>query len=157
MMPEKVAFKSIERLTLQSRMAELGRVWPWVDSMAAEYLIPADTHFAIHLCLEEALSNIIRHGYRGQPDRTINLGFTVNGSSLSFIIEDQAPHFAPPEPEAAQPPAGPASLDDLASGGQGIRLMRRFADTLAWEELPRGNQLTIGFRVERPASGSAAG
>jgi anti-sigma regulatory factor (Ser/Thr protein kinase) len=36
-------------------------------------------------------------------------------------------------------------LDNIQVGGQGIRLLRRFADTLAYSSTPTGNRLTIGF------------
>jgi anti-sigma regulatory factor (Ser/Thr protein kinase) len=36
-------------------------------------------------------------------------------------------------------------LDEVQIGGQGIRLLRRFADTLEYRSTPTGNRLTIGF------------
>jgi serine/threonine-protein kinase RsbW len=147
-MPGKCAHKADARLTLKSQLAELSRVWPWVDALAAEYNLPGETHFAINLCFEEALSNIICHGYRGQPDHSITIDFTSNGTSLTFTIEDQAPPYAPAEPADSQPPA---SIEEYRPGGLGLQLMRRFAGTLRWEPLPHGNRLTIGFTVAQPA------
>lgn len=63
-------------------------------------------------------------------------------TGLTFTIEDQAPPFAPvelTEPQEAH------TLEEIAPGGQGIRLMLRFAGTLVYEQLPGGNCLTIGF------------
>ena len=57
------------RLTLKSQLEDLTLVWPWVEAIADRYSVPADTQFAIQLCLEEALSNVIRHGYQGQPNQ----------------------------------------------------------------------------------------
>jgi anti-sigma regulatory factor (Ser/Thr protein kinase) len=34
-------------------------------------------------------------------------------------------------------------------GGQGIRLMRKFAGSLAYQRLPGGNRLTMGFALPR--------
>jgi anti-sigma regulatory factor (Ser/Thr protein kinase) len=143
-MPEKDAHKAEARLTLRSQLAELSRVWPWVDALAAEYNLPGETHFAINLCLEEALSNIIRHGYHGHPDHSITIDFATTGTSLTFTIEDQAPHFMPAESKDAQPAA---SIEEYRPSGLGLQLMRQFAGTLAWEPLPHGNRLTIGFTV----------
>ena len=41
----------------------------------------------------------------------------------------------------------PTSIDQLQVGGQGIRLMRKFAGSLAYQRLPGGNRLTIGFAL----------
>ena len=121
-------------------------MWPWVDALAAEYGLSGETHYAINLCLEEALSNIIRHGYSGQPDHAITIDFTSLGTSLTFTIEDQAPHFTPMEPADSRPAA---SIEEYQPGGLGVPLMRRFAGTLHWEPLPHGNRLTIGFAAAR--------
>jgi anti-sigma regulatory factor (Ser/Thr protein kinase) len=147
-MTENLAHKAETRLTLESRLADLARVWPWVDELAAEYGIPADTRYAIDLCLEEALSNIIRHGYAGEPGHDIAICFTPRGENgLTFSIRDHAPPFAPGEP--AESWEAPASIDQIEAGGQGIRLMRKFAGALAYEQLPDGNRLTISFPVAR--------
>jgi len=140
--------KAEARLSLNSRLAELTLVCPWVDRLAAEHGLPEEKVFAINLCLEEALSNVIRHGYKGAPDHSLTVDFSVNaGGELVFTIEDHAPVFnacAFPESPA------PASLDEIKPGGQGIRLMRRFANSLAWEPLPHGNRLTLGFNYGAP-------
>jgi anti-sigma regulatory factor (Ser/Thr protein kinase) len=146
-MPGKCVHKAEARLTLKSQPEELSRVRTWVDTLVADYAIPEETHFAINLCLEEALSNIMRHGYCGQPDHPITIDFTSTGTSLTFVIEDQAPHFIPAEPTKARPVA---SIEEFRPGGLGLQLMRRFAGTLRWEPLPHGNRLAIGFKVAPP-------
>lgn len=151
-MPENDAHKAATRLTLRSQLADLALVWPWVDSLAVEHAIPADTHYAINLCLEEALSNIIRHGYAGQPNHAITIDFTPTEENwLTFAVEDSAPHFTPAEPEDCEAAVRAASIEDVKPGGQGVPLMRRFAGTLRWEQLPKGNRLTMGFMVAASA------
>jgi len=149
-MPGNDNQKTETRLVLHSQLAELSRVWPWVDALAAEYAIQEETRFAINLCLEEALSNIIRHGYRGQPNQAITVDFISAETGLTFTIEDNAPHFMLPEPTEqldSQQPAMPNSIQEFKPWGHGIHLMRRFAGSLAWEPLPNGNRLTIRFII----------
>ncbi len=134
------------RLTLQSRLDELARLWPWVEALAAAYAIPPDTQFAIQLCLEEALSNIIRHGYLSQPGQPIHVACAAGSDDLVFTVEDHAPAF---DPLALEETTAPTSLDQLLVGGHGIRLMRKFAGALAYQRLPGGNRLTIGFALPR--------
>lgn len=148
-MPEMHTHKAEERLSLRSRLADLALVWPWVDDLAAEHAIPEDTHYAINLCLEEALANIIRHGYAGEPNHAITISFTLDGKNgLTFIVQDNAPHFSPCWPMEPQEQQSP--INRFEPGGQGLRLMRRFAGTLAHEKLSGGNRLTIGFPVAPP-------
>jgi len=143
-MPESTRKSPEPRLTLESRLNDLEWVWPWVESIVRAYSISGDTEFAINLCLEEALSNVIRHGYRGEPGHPITVDFTAAESSVQFVIEDQAPPF---DPLAFSPAPKPANIEELKPGGRGIVLLRKFASHLAYERLPNGNRLTIAFAL----------
>jgi len=132
-----------ERLDLQGRISELSRVPPWIERLASHYAIPDSTQFAMNLCLEEVLSNIIRHGYSSDPGRSISIKFTSpSKDDFVFVVEDDAPPFNP-----VDSPELPAwdGLDDARIGGQGIRLLRRFADSLEYHPTTSGNRLSIGF------------
>jgi len=142
------------RLTLKSQLEDLTLVIPWVKAIAARYSVSANTQFAIELCLEEALSNIIRHGYRGQADQAISIVCTVKCSpsdaavdELVFTAEDHAPPFDPLALFADTPAPAPVSFQDFPPGGQGIRLMHKFASRLAWQQLANGNRLTLAFAI----------
>jgi serine/threonine-protein kinase RsbW len=140
-----------ERLSLRSSLSDLARVLPWIEHLAAQYAIPDNTQFAMNLCLEEVLSNVIRHGYSGQPGRPILVQFASNPRDgyFTFVVEDQAPLF---DPLAAPEPPVPRSLDQTPVGGNGLRLLRQFADTVEYQATPTGNRLTIGFRDADSAS-----
>jgi anti-sigma regulatory factor (Ser/Thr protein kinase) len=148
-MPKILAPKAAARLTLRSRLTDLKLVWDWVEALALEHSISPDTRYAIDLCLEEALSNIIRHGYCGEPNHAIDISFAGDGKKgLTFIIVDDAPHFAPGQPlgrDETPMPGHEMKPDELNPGGHGLQLLRRFAGSLAWERLPGGNRLTMTF------------
>jgi anti-sigma regulatory factor (Ser/Thr protein kinase) len=145
-MPAEDTAKPAPRLTLRSQLDDMALLWPWVEALVAEYAVPADTAFDIHLCLEEALSNIIRHGYRGQPNHTVTVDCASPEANLVvFTVEDQAPPFDPLAPSFIEEPAAPSPEDYLRPGGRGILLLREFAGSLAYERLEGGNRLTIGF------------
>jgi anti-sigma regulatory factor (Ser/Thr protein kinase) len=138
-----------EKLTLNSRLSEMLQLSGWLDHLASRYAVPDHTKFAMNLCLEEAISNIIRHGYCGNPDGPIVVHFTNPGTKY-FVLEldDEAPHF---NPLAAPDLPAMNSLDDPRVGGQGIRLLRRFADSLHYQATPQGNRLVIGFSATNSA------
>jgi serine/threonine-protein kinase RsbW len=153
-MPQSSTYTAEAKLRLGSRLADLAQVAPWVESLAAEHQLPAELNFAVDLCLEEALSNVIRHGYNGQPDRPIAIHCTIvrpadGVGQLTVAIEDHAPHFNPLEAVEADAVASQA-LEELVPGGQGIRLLRKFAGSLLYEPLPAGNRLTMEFSIPRP-------
>jgi anti-sigma regulatory factor (Ser/Thr protein kinase) len=144
-MQQTGARKEQERLRLSSRLSDLALVKPWVEALATEHVIGADTVYAIELCLEEALSNIVRHGYKGEPDHTIDLSFHSNGDkTLKFAIEDGAPHFDQAGP-GRKPATEDEDVDYLLPGGHGMPLIRKFSSSVHWEPLPNGNRLTLTF------------
>ena len=139
-----------ECLNLPSRLPDLARVPEWIERLAAQYSIPASTQFAMNLCLEEVLSNIIRHGYSSKPDQSITIHFSSpRGNFFVFTVEDHAPAFNPVV--SAVPPVLSA-INENPIGGQGIRLLRQFADALEYQPTSTGNRLSIGFSTAHSIS-----
>ena len=142
--------KPVSRLTLKSQLDDMAALWSWTEATIAEYAISPETAFAIHLCLEEAISNVIRHGYSGQPGHTLTVNYaSPNAHELVFTIEDQAPAFDPLDAPLIEEQPEPSPEDLLRPGGRGILLMRKFASSIAYKRLENenggGNRLTIGF------------
>jgi serine/threonine-protein kinase RsbW len=144
---------SEERLTLSSRIADLALLSPWIERLASLQIIPEDSQFAIHLCMEEAISNVIRHGYAGEEGHPILIRLSRGENhSLFILIEDQAPAF---NPLVAEDSLAEEALEGRRMGGLGLRLLRTFASTLKYERVPSGNRLTIEISPSFPAGGNA--
>ena len=135
-------------LTLHSQLGEMPRLSAWIEGIAARHSLPKNLKFAITLCLEESISNIIRHGYADRKDGPIVVHFPEpHDNNFAFVVEDEAPLFNPldvPEPSPLQ------QQKEIRIGGQGIRLMRRLAGTLAYEPTPAGNRLKMTFSIAGP-------
>ncbi|SRR5258708_40189792 len=131
-------------LELDSQLTELMRAQTWVEALSDYYGLGDETRFAIQLCMEEAVANVVQHGYRSEPGHPIVIRSWASDNVLYFVIEDKALPFAPNEPVQSNGDV-PASLESITPGGNGIRLLRRFAGSLAYERLSDGNRLTLGF------------
>lgn len=90
--------------------------------------------------VDEAATNIILHGYDGQPG-TIDLTAELVGDDIVITLEDRAPAFDPlgaPEPDLSIPPM------QRKPGGMGVHLMRLAMDTIEHRDRPGGgNILTL--------------
>ena len=139
--------EAVDRLELDSQLGDLSRVPPWVEELADRYGLAAETRYAINLCLEEALANVVLHGYGSEPGHPIRVETSVAGGSLFFSIEDQAPPYAPLDPGARGGSQSPANLETMQVGGNGIRLLYRFAGSVSYQPLLGGNRLTLGFPI----------
>lgn len=142
-----VSGEGIDRLVLRGALAETSHLSAWVQSLGARYRVDDELQFAIHLCLEEVVSNIIRHGYAPDTAEPVTIEFSrPREGQLVFTIEDFAPPFNPllaPEMPLFDTAGEPAI------GGRGIRLLRSFAHTLEHERTAAGNRLRIGFTNAR--------
>ena len=133
----------ISALCLTSKRSVRIRVSPWVNKLASAHAIPNRTQFAMELCLEEVLSNIIRHGYASESNRAVFIRYEMpRDAFITLVIEDEAPPF---NPLLVPDPLSPQSLEDISGGGQGIRLLKQFADEVKYERKPSGNRLIISF------------
>lgn len=143
-------------LQLDSQLSELSRVQPWIEAAADRMGVPEETRYAMHLCMEEALANVILHGYGSEPGHPIVIRTDVSAGALYITIDDQAPPFSPVAPPlpAQNGEVKLASLAALPVGGNGIRLMRRFAGSLKYERVDEGNRLTLGFPI--PSNNSSS-
>jgi serine/threonine-protein kinase RsbW len=136
-----------DALLLDSRLTELSRAQAWGDALARRLGLSEKTRYAVLLCLEESLANVVLHGYRGQSGHPIMIRYWVMDNLLCVAIEDQAPAFAPDEQAASAMASGPAALESMVPGGYGIGLLRHFARELVYERSSDGNRLTMGFPI----------
>jgi anti-sigma regulatory factor (Ser/Thr protein kinase) len=135
------------RLELRSDLAELKRLTGWIKACARQEL-SADTLFAIQLCLEEAVANIIMYSVGAKDDcLEITIEWARNGGMLVARIEDTGREF---DPTQVPSPLLVSSLEEAKVGGLGIHLIRSFASGMHYERCDGRNRLTLRF-VERQA------
>jgi anti-sigma regulatory factor (Ser/Thr protein kinase) len=130
-------------LSLQSRLSEITRLPVWIGELASRHSIPREIEFAINVCLEEAVSNVIRHGYGEGQNGKVTVHFTQpKVNFFEFTVEDEARHFNPldsPAPDTQAPPR---------VGGQGVHFLRNFTEQLEYSVTPTGNRLRMVFSGE---------
>jgi len=144
-MSSNLADHQKERLVLQVQLSEVAQVPRWIEGLASRYAIPEKVQFSIILCLEEVLSNIVLHGCTGEPHHRIVVQFSVRDDGGFLVtVDDEAPRFNPLEQEEL-PALSPD--EEMWIGGQGLRLLRRFADALEYEPTPTGNRLKMSFSI----------
>jgi serine/threonine-protein kinase RsbW len=148
-MIEKATGNTPDQLPLRAKLSDIAQLPPWIESLASHHAIPVEVQFAIELCLEEAVSNIIRHGYGGNTDCPVIVRFTIpQPGCFDFAVDDEAPLFNPLH-VIDMPESNPNG--EIRIGGQGVRLLRRFANSLTYEPTSTGNRLTLSFSVNGSA------
>ena len=125
---------------LRNDLAELERLAGWIDGWT-QHEVSADVWFALQLCLEEAVANVIMYG--GKDDRLeIAVELERKGGMLVARIEDTGREF---DPTQIPPPLMAKSLDKAKVGDLGIHLVRSFASGMDYERRDGRNRLTLRF------------
>jgi anti-sigma regulatory factor (Ser/Thr protein kinase) len=136
------------RLVLRNDLTELQRLAGWIEGWAQRG-VSADVSFAIQLCLEEAVANVIM--YAGAKDSRLVIAVDVerNGTTLVARIEDNGRHF---DPTQVPPSSVATSLEEAKVGDVGIQLIRSFASGMDYERRDGCNRLTLRFTEPQTAS-----
>jgi sigma-B regulation protein RsbU (phosphoserine phosphatase) len=136
--------RAADRLHLRSALTEIDRLADEVARVGREHALPEELVFDLRLALEEAVTNVIRHGYRGREDGQIHVGFHVTPEAIKVTVEDDAPPFDPREwPDSALPPEG------ADAHGVGVYLIKRVMDEVDYRHRDSRNVLTLTKRIGR--------
>ncbi len=88
--------------------------------------------FGVHLAMEEALVNAIRHGNRSDSSKRVYVHCKVSADRMWVEIRDEGPGF---DPSSIPDPTDDENLENPS--GRGIMLMRTFMSRVEYNE--RGN------------------
>jgi anti-sigma regulatory factor (Ser/Thr protein kinase) len=123
-------------------VAELGRLYPWLDAEAAALKVPAPTVQKMHVALEEAVMNVAMHAYGSDVTGEIIIRLLASPDAAALIVEDAGPAF---DPTSAKPRPRAASLEETEVGGLGLTLLRHYCADIGYERRDDRNRLTLRF------------
>lgn len=103
--------------------------------------------FVSELALEELLTNIVKYGYKDTAPHAIAVELEALGDEVRVRLIDDGSAFNPwddaPEPVRGRP-AGARPL-----GGQGVMLVKKFANTLDYARVGQKNVVTVNLPHQR--------
>jgi len=120
----------------RSTLAEMAAL---LDSVSGR--LPREVAFAVRLCLEELIVNVITHGLGNDPGHFIRVRLTISGPWLEVRLKDDAPAFDPFT--EAPPPGLTLGVDERSVGGLGIHFVRRTMDDCQWHYIDGGNLIVL--------------
>ncbi|MCU0496931.1 MAG: ATP-binding protein [Anaerolineae bacterium] len=135
---------TIYRLTIPASLDAIEEACHFVGQAAEQEGMGADGVYHCALSVEEVCTNIIEHGYEGDPNHDIEIAcyVIINGGErfFSITISDDAPAFNPlsiPDPDPATP------LWEREGGGWGIFFVKKYMDRIAYAHHHHRNHFTF--------------
>ena len=132
-------------------IADISAAAQWVDTIAADQQLPEQLVFALQICLEELLTNVVRHGaaesggdlyHVATPPVNVEITISTKAQGVNMTIEDDGKPFDvvnAPAHRIDQP------LNEVQPGGLGIQLIKNFANKVAYERAGLGNRVIVEF------------
>ena len=92
--------------------------------------------FAIRLALDEALANAVRHGNGSDPQKQVQVDWSINDEAFTITVEDEGEGF---DPHAVPD----CTLDENLTlpSGRGVMLMKAYMSEVTFND--RGNRVTL--------------
>ena len=129
-------------LSLQAMLADMARLSDWVDEVGTAFALVPSRLFALRLCTEELVTNVIMHSRPASEATTvaIKIRLVSEADILCLIVADDGVAF---DPTAVAEPVLQRSLEDVQVGGLGLVLVRKFAAELKYERVAGTNRVEV--------------
>ena len=127
------------RVVIGAGIDEIPGISAVIEDMMQECTFSDDAILDLQLAVEEAITNIILHGYRGASGE-VEVEIQVTEKIAEVHITDHAPPFDPlsvPDPDRV------SDLSERHTGGLGIYLMRQVVDEVRYKYVDGKNVLTL--------------
>jgi anti-sigma regulatory factor (Ser/Thr protein kinase) len=96
------------------------------------------------LSVDEALTNVIRHAYKGAVDQPIEIDLTVVGEGSDTAIRICLRDYGPPvDPERIKS----RDLTDVRPGGLGVHIIKHCMDSVEYRPLDGGGTMLTMVKV----------
>lgn len=120
------------RLSLPSCCSQTQPVLEEILAEARRLCYSTEDLFAIRLCLDEALTNAVKHGNGRDPSKRVHVEYELDAVRVWVRIRDEGPGF---DLAAIPDPRLPENL--LRPSGRGVMLIRHYMSDVAFH--PPGN------------------
>ena len=142
------------RVELLSHPTFISGVRELVSSICRRIGFPELCCGQMALAVDEALCNVMKHGYEGREDQPISVGMQVHEdkggndhSSIRIVIEDRAKQVDPKS-------ICGRDLQDVRPGGLGVHMIREIMDDAIYEKREGGGMRLI-MSKKNPSQGAS--
>jgi serine/threonine-protein kinase RsbW len=130
-------------IVVDSKSSAVVEVCKEILAKLEEHNFDKDDIFAVHLTLEEAFLNAVKHGNKMDPTKKVKIDYSISSEKVEITITDEGQGF---EPEAVEDPRFGKGLYE--PGGRGLLLMNSYMDIVKYNE--EGNSVHMVRYKEKP-------
>ena len=110
-------------IVVESKPSAVTGVFQQIQAKLIDHNFGKDDIFAVHLTLEEAFLNAVKHGNKMDPSKKVKVEYSIDADKIEISITDQGSGF---RPDAVDDPRFGENL--FKPGGRGLLLMNSYMD-----------------------------
>ena len=130
--------------TLRNERREIARMFTLLEGFCQANEIADDDMFNVRLILDEAVINVIVHGYDDARQHEIRVALSLDSAILAVHIEDDGVAYNPLEAPA---PRFDLPIEQRRIGGLGVHIMKTLARNVAYRREAGRNHLDIEIEI----------
>ncbi len=130
-------------IVVESKPSAVTSVFQQIQARLVDHNFGKDDIFAVHLTLEEAFLNAVKHGNKMDPSKKVKVEYSIDADKIEISITDQGSGF---QPEAVDDPRFGENL--FKPGGRGLLLMNSYMDMVKFNQ--QGNSVSMVRYKEKP-------
>jgi serine/threonine-protein kinase RsbW len=116
-------------IVVESKLSAIVRVYEQILVELRNYRFDTDDIFAIHLALDEAFVNAVKHGNDMDPTKKVEVEYSVDSDKMAVTLTDEGGGFV------SVSVADPCQGEGLSkSTGRGLLLMNSYMDIVEFNE-----------------------
>jgi serine/threonine-protein kinase RsbW len=132
---KKVIAKSVHeyKLRIPSQTDNLELIRVFVAKLAEKVGFGSNDIGKIELAIDEACTNVIKHAYKGDRSKPLDIAIQIDFQKFTIVVTDQGKGF---NPKKVNIPKMDEYLAELRVGGLGIYLMKTLMDEVDYDIKP---------------------
>ena len=127
-----------QKLKIDSSAENLRLVERLIEDVCEIYNVSEDNYGNILIAVTEAVNNAIYHGNKGNPGKSVQIGFENLDKKITFTVSDEGTGF---DYRNLPDPTDPKNIDKV--NGRGVFLMKHLADSVEFNN--DGKEVLLTF------------
>jgi serine/threonine-protein kinase RsbW len=125
-----------KNICISSKIENLREVEKIIDELSAQHELGTEVYGNVLIACLEAVNNAISHGNKLDPEKKVEVKFSIKDSRLTIITKDEGNGF---DYENVPDPTAPENIENV--DGRGIFLMKQLSDGLVFHENGRISEM----------------
>ena len=137
--------ENVVELTIASQLDFIDLVTALTDNITQMVGFDEEASYWINMAVRESVANAIEHGNKYDPQKSVDIRFTVGVDALRVTVRDYGEGF---DPGSLPDPLDPNNL--LNPAGRGILYMRTFMDSVEYTRHPESGMIATMTKRRMP-------